>query len=184
MFVGAASAATWRRRLSMSSTETTEVPDLRQFEIVDHNIAAGYVTYIVDLWDGDRNDPTVSINRYIGTWRGENLEKEDGEAFDPSFWPKDRSRYTYRNRPSPDPLVWERLETVKEADQQLLRFKQDQENQLGDNSRYLYGGAQRRVELYQKFMDAIDVLAKRPDDEEAWKHVTRWRNFNARLHEK
>jgi len=165
----------------MSSTEEVAV-DLKQFEIVDHNIAVGYVTYIVDMWDGDKADPTVSVVRRIGVWRGEQLEKEDGEAFDPDFW-GDRTRYSYRIEPNPKPLVFEILETVKEADKELVRFKNDQEGELGQG-KYRYGAAQRRAELYQAFMDAIDTLAKWPENEAAWKAVEKWRNYNARLHEK
>jgi len=167
----------------MSSTE--EVVDLRHFEIIDHNIAAGYVTYIVDLWEGNRNDPTVNVVRHIGVWLGEVLEKEDGEAFDPSFYPKGSpSRYVYKNKPdNPPPLVWETIEVVKKADAELVRFKNDQQSELAEG-RYRYGSAQRRAELYQAFMNAIDYLAKWPEDEHSWKAVDAWRNYNARLHEK
>jgi len=169
----------------MSNTAEEVVVDERQSEIIDHNIAAGYVTYIVDRWEGDRNDPTVSVTRYIGVWRDDQLEKPDGEAFDPPFWPTEKSRYSYRSEPdNPKPLVWQTVETMKEADQELVRFKNDQNNELGEGSRYQYGSAKRRSELYQEFMDAIDTLAKFPENEEAWKKVERWRNFNARLHEK
>jgi len=167
----------------MSSTE--EKVDLRHFEIYDHNVTSEYVTYMVDLWEGDRNDPTVSVVRYIGVWLGEVLEKEDGEAFDPSFYPKDPSRYVYKNKPNnPPPLVWEVVAVVKEADQELVKFKNDQQNELGEGRLYRYGASQKRAELYQLFMNAIDTLAKWPEDEAAWKHVERWRNYNARLHEK
>lgn len=167
----------------MSDT-AEEVADLRQFEIIDHNIAAGYVTYIVDLWDGVRKDPAVSITRYIGVWREEKLEKEDGEAFDPSFWAPKTSRYSYRNNPVPEPLAWERIEVVRAADQELLRFKSEQALELGEGDSYLYGSRRNRVELYKKFMDAIDTLANNPDDEAAWQDVEQYRNYNARLHEK
>jgi len=168
----------------MSNTAEEVVVDERQSEIIDHNIAAGYVTYIVDRWEGDRNDPTVGVVRYIGVWRDDQLEKPDGEAFDPPFWPKDKSRYSYRTEPdSPKPLVWQQVEITKEADHELVRFKNDQESELAEG-KYRYGSAARRSELYQKFMDAIDTLAKWPENEEAWKVVDRWRSYNAKLHEK
>ena len=53
----------------MSTTEKDVTQ--KNFEVVDHNIAAGYVTYIVDLWEGDRNDPATTVTRHIGVWRGE-----------------------------------------------------------------------------------------------------------------
>lgn len=168
----------------MSST-VEQQPDLRQAEIIDHNIAAGYVTYIVDRWDGDKDDATVDVVRYIGVWSEGVLEKEDGEAFDPPFWPPRGSYYSYQNKPNdPPPLVWEKIETVKAADQELVRFKNDQEGTLHVPS-YSYGGAaKRRAELYQAFLGAIDILAKRPEDQWAWEKVDAWRNYNARLHEK
>jgi len=166
----------------MSSTAEEKV-DLKRFEIYDHNVTSEYVTYMVDLWEGDRKDPAVSVTRYIGVWHGEQLEKEDGEAFDPDFW-GDRNRYSYRIEPIPRPLMWHVVEETKKADKELLQFKNDQQNELGEGRLYRYGASQKRAELYQLFMNAIDTLAKWPEDEAAWKHVERWRNYNARLHEK
>jgi hypothetical protein len=163
------------------SSVSDEVVDLKKFEIFDHNITSEYVTYIVDLWEGDKNDPAVSITRYIGVWRGDQLEKEDGEAFDPDFWGESRSRYTYRLEPKPKPLAWTTVETVKEADKELLSFKTQQENMLNKNQYY---GKNRRAELYQEFLDAIDILALWPDREDMWKKVEAYRRYNAHSHEK
>lgn len=170
----------------MSNTTTVdEKPDLRQAEIIDHNVAAGYVTYIVDRWDGDKDDPTVAIVRFIGVWKEEDLETEERGAFDPLFWPKDVSRYSYRNEPTDPPaLHWHMLESVKEADKELVKFKNDHENMTGESSQFTYGSQKKRVDLYREFLDAIDLLAKYPDNEEAWARVERWRNYNARLYEK
>jgi hypothetical protein len=167
------------------SEATENEVDLKQSKIYDHNITEGYVTYIVDMWEGDEKDPTVGISRYVGVWRAEQLEVDD-VAIDPDFWGSARmQRYTYRNSPTPQPLVWELMEEIKTPDKELVKFKRDQEHALHKPS-YGSGGAVRRADLYNEFLRAIDFIAKYPnsDNKAQWDAIEAYRGYNARLHER
>ena len=156
-----------------------------QYEIIDHNVIPDlYVVYIVDIWDGNRNDPAVGVERYIGVWAWDALENEDGSAKDPSFNEYDGSRYSYRSRIKPEPLHWDALETVKEADRESQRFKQDSDS-AADTERYRYSpGSQRAAQLYKEFLIGIDMLAEDDKNEQAWEMVEKYRQYQAQRHEK
>lgn len=156
-----------------------------QYEIQDHNIAAGYVTYIVDLWTGDASDPAVGVERWIGVWHENDLESEELGGFDPDF---NRTRYGYRREPKPEPLVWEQVEVIKEADDAARRMQRESEQLLDDNDDGGYNYQRMKTkpvrDLYQAFIDAIERLAVDDTDEEAWTAVEAWRSHNALRHEK
>lgn len=161
-----------------------------RFEIIDHNVVPDmYVTYIIDKWNGDKDDPAVSVVRYIAVFRAEQLENEAGEAFDPDFT-KDGGRYSYRDNDKiePKPLTWEPLETIKTADKESAQFSGDYDDMTGDDdggyNRYSYGAMAKRKQLYEKMMAAIDVLAERPEDQFAWAAVDEYRALSALQHEK
>jgi hypothetical protein len=162
----------------MSATEERT----HKWEIVDHDVhqMSGLVAYVVDVWEGDKNDPATSITRHYGVWDGDKLETEDGTAFDPDFWPE--NAYSYRPRPKPEPLVWESLNEVKKADSGARTFKRDQERMLDTGHSYGEAGKQRL--LYSTFMNAIDVIAADPDNAEAWAAVDAWRDYRAMQYEK
>lgn len=154
------------------------------FEIVDHNIIPDqYVTYIVDVWQGDRKDPATRITRYIGTWRASDLETEEGEAFDPDFSFPDVPQYRIDrismyefDRKKSRPLVWDRLETVQEPDQDLLQHREahDRLSEQNGHTPLSWRTASSGVG-YEQFLQAIDAVAVNEDDEEAWATIDKWR---------
>lgn len=156
-------------------------------DTVDHLIStmSGAVIYIVDLWEGSKTDPATEIKRYIGLWRDEQLENEQGEAFDPDFTDTQIvHRYSGGSYIKPEPVVWELIETIKTADRGALDFKSQQDHLLqGKHSTYNYT-AGKESQLYIAFIAAIDVLAEDPENEEAWAAVQAWRDYRAGLHEK
>jgi len=157
-----------------------------QFEIIDTNIVPDlYVTFIIDIWEGDRNDPATEVIRYIGVWRAEDLVNGDGEAHDPDWSEYDIARYSRWHRAKAKPICWEQLETVKEADSGAVMMRREYES-LTDPEAYVgYShNSLKHKELYVKFLDAIDVLAEDPDNERAWEDVNAFRQFQALKHEK
>lgn len=155
------------------------------FEIQDHNIAAGYVTYIIDIWKGDKNDPAVSINRYIGVWKDDQLEKEDGEAFDPDF--AGCKDFSYRSYIEPRPMIWEQMETIKKADASVQNFRREMERAMTKRQRYDYRES-KYVDVEEKspfeiFMDAVDRVAVDEGDEEAWAIIEAHRARVAERHD-
>lgn len=156
------------------------------YDTIDINIIPdSYVTWIVDVWTGNRNDPAVGVTRYIGVWRGEDLEDAEGNAIDPDFSQLSERRYSWDRQIKPHPLHWHALETVKESEGDARSFKNDVESMSPDNRSYTYNSKLRRkAELYQEFLKAIDILAASPEDVYAWAAVEAWRQHNAQLHEK
>lgn len=156
-----------------------ETEQTLQFEILDHNVAAGYVTLILDVWEGNRHDPVTSIDRYIGVWEEDQLEDADGNAKDPEY-SKGRSSWD-KVRATPHPLLWQVLETIKKADDDALKQKQDQDAVLRERT---YSTSQMtRRGLYQAFIDAIPILGQDETNAEAWEAVEAWRMYNAQRHE-
>jgi hypothetical protein len=147
----------------------------RHIDIIDHNIVGEeYVTYIVDMWAGDRTDPAVDITRYLGCWNASDLVNADGESNDPDFW-GGRDRYSYYTRPTPRPITWETLGEKKKGQSDAKSFKKIQETLTGDS----YGSS----ELYKKFLDAIDTVAGDPDNEAAWAAIDAYRRGQALQYE-
>jgi hypothetical protein len=153
------------------------------WDVIDHNIIPDqYVVYIVDLWDGKKNDPAVSVERYIGVWAADALEDAEGNAIDPD-WAGWEPR-SYYSKIKPEAIRWDRLETVKEADRESQRFKQDSDS-AADTEHYRYNpGNQRRAQMYKEFLIAIDMLAKNDKNEQAWEMVQKYRDYQAHRHEK
>lgn len=160
----------------MSTAEETTT----QFEIIDHNITPEYVTYIVDLWVGNRHDPAVGIMRHIGVWHSEDLETEERGAFDPDFAAVHPNRY--RSQPKPEPLLWDTLEEVKAAEKDAERFKNEQNAALNTEG-YSYNRDKTHDGLYARFLDAVDVLAADGENVEAWLAVDQFRDYSAKKHE-
>jgi hypothetical protein len=151
-----------------------------QYETIDVNIVNDlYVTWIVDIWDGDRNDPAVDIIRYIGVWDADALEDDDGNAVDPTFKKGQYSGVT----PSHKPRHWEQLDHIKKSDGAARSFKKQSDEML-DPERYAGYGLATSKTKYMAFMDAIDTLVSDPENAEAWAAVDAWRAHNAQLHEK
>jgi len=171
----------------MSNTEVS--PTQAQYEIIDHNIVPDmYVTYIVDLWEGAKNDPATEITRYIICYdHASPAFGEDGDK-DPDFGNLEEKwghRYSEPSGAGDDPLVFKRLETVKTADREAKQYKDAIKNYTDpERQRYSYGGEKRRSELYNEFMDAVDVIATDPDNAVAWAAIDAWKKFNAERHEK
>jgi hypothetical protein len=165
------------------------------YEVIDHNIVPDlYVTYIVDVWEGDRSDPATGVTRFIGVWRAEDLETEERGAFDPDFtqvtdynyrYSYSRGSRSWRKSDTPEPLVWEVVETTKEADEGAQKMRSEYENMTDPEARaYTYGAQRIHKDLYVKFLDAVDILAEDPDNEEAWEDVKAFRDNQALKHEK
>lgn len=165
----------------MSPTEV-EIDGVH-FETVDINVIPdSYVTWIVDIWEGDRRDPAVAIGRYIGVWRGEQLEDKEGNAVDPDFSELNGRSYSYERNIKPRPMHWSLLEEVKTADRDAENAKHQHEALMSDG--YSYGSETTRKKLYKAFMEAIDVLGDDPNNETAWEAVEAWRSYQAHKHEK
>lgn len=165
---------------------TTEAEQATNYLVIDHNVTEGgqYVTYIVDLWQGRLDDPATQITRYIALFRGDDLETEDGEAIDPDWAGVDLHRHwAMEHSIKPTPLVWETVEKTKHADRDAEQYRDQQAGMLSDRG-YAYGEAATKKKLYQAFIEAIDVLATDPENEAAWETVEKYRNYNAKLHEK
>jgi hypothetical protein len=153
-------------------------------EIVDHNIVGDeYVTYIVDLWQGDRNDPSTHVERYIGTWRADALETEERGAFDPDFTFPELSRHDtanisiyYFRSGNVRPLQWDNLETVQKADEDVLQHRRAHEQLTDQNGHVPYAWRMSGVTAtYEGFLNAIDRVSENEEDEEAWDIIDNWR---------
>lgn len=152
-----------------------------QYETIDVNIIPDlYVTWIVDIWRGDRNDPAVDVERYIGVWDAAVLEDEDGNAVDPSF---ESRRYGMGVQPTIAARHWEVLDHIKKSDSAARTFKKQQDDLFNPDS-YAYGSTHTHKSLYTEFMNAIDVLVEQPDNKEAWEAVDAFRKNQAMQHEK
>lgn len=168
----------------MSTRAEVAIP---QFLIIDHNVIPDqYVTYIVDLWEGDLRDPATSVLRYIGTWRAEDLEKEDGQAFDPDFLAYQNARYG--RYPDPKPLLWEQLEDkpVKGGDESARTARNDEELLTDPARAEGYSGhrVKAQQEQYAAFWDAIDRIDAGEDSDDLWNTIDTWRLRYQMLHEK
>jgi len=154
-------------------SEETEEPTW-QYEIIDHNVTPDqeYVTLILDIWMGDRNDLATGIDRYIGVWRGSALETDEGEAINPSFEKHSWRRYV--PEPKPDTLVWEKMESIKEVDRDA-QSHQTESAALMSGSYFGYDSGIKEGQ-YESFLDAIDRLAENYEDESAWEAVNNWRS--------
>lgn len=149
------------------------------FEIQDHNIAAGYVTYIVDIWDGDRDDPAVGVNRYLGVWQESVIM--DTEHGQPEFDRVDVG-WSYAGRLKPPAAVWQVLKEVKESVREAEQHQSEHKGLMSEG--YSYGAGATRKSRYQKFMAAIDTLVTDPENEQAWQDIDAWRNVMAMEHER
>jgi hypothetical protein len=154
-------------------------------DVVGHEVVADYVVYIVDIWIGDRTDPAVEVVRHTGIWRGSDLEDVEGNAFDPDFSKCTPKTYRYDDwgGGDPEPLMWDSLEIEKKADPRARSHK-DEALKWEDPEGYVGYGQNHKKELYIKFLDAIDILADDPENEEAWAMVKDYRDYSAHLHEK
>lgn len=150
------------------------------YETIDINIVPDlYVTWIVDIWSGDRNDPATDVNRYIAVWNADALEDEQGNAVDPVF--HRRSSYSTEPKPNIQPLHWHLLDSVKAADPAARSFKQQQESALTVDPESYYG---RQHKPYQDMMEAIETLVGDPENEEAWSKIEQFRRIQAMRHER
>jgi len=161
------------------------------FEILDHNIILelDYVSYILDVWAGEKTDPATTITRYIGVWKGADLEKEDGEAFDPDFGESGYvSRYGINSREvKPKPLHWDVLEEVQKADREAEQHRSESESleRPLDDSHYDYSGRRAASkEQHEAFWAAIERVSENDDDEEAWETINKYRLRYVMQHEK
>lgn len=155
-----------------------------QYEIIDHNIIPdSYVTYIVDIWEGDRNDPATGVGRYIGVWNGDDLETEEQGAFDPDFTMA-RSKRKWDPKPTPEPLHWALLEETKKPDRSAENHRDQEQNLTKKKEGYYQNKQNRAVDLYTAFLDAIDTLAEDDTNEQAWRAVEAWRSRLNDEHEK
>jgi hypothetical protein len=150
------------------------------FEVIDHNIIPDlYVTLIVDCWIGNRNDPAVAVDRYLGVWRADDLESEQGEAMDPTY------KVDWRQiEATPKPLTWTVVEHIQQPDRELLSFKKQSDEILDPESYAGYGSAATHKRQYREFMEAIDRVAADESDDEAWATIDAFRKHQALQHEK
>jgi hypothetical protein len=133
-----------------------------------------YVTIILDVWKGDRDDPAVEVIRYLSLFSVE--EAPEVFLFNDGY-------YSTRLKEAQKPIIWKEIGHQKTAVQEAKQHK-GQYEQMTREDRYGYGVVSRDKERYMAFMDAIDALHEDPQDEEAWKKVDSWRSHMATLHEK
>jgi hypothetical protein len=154
------------------------------FLIVDHEIAQNtdLVIYVLDVWQGDREDPAVGVARYMGVFKGEDLTTDDGEALDPDF-SKWKPGYYNEKKIIPQPLFWETLEEIKKGDRDAENFKRQTEGLLLKDD-YSFGSRHVERTLYQGFVEAIDILAVDGENEEAWAAVNKYREHKALEYER
>jgi len=140
-----------------------------QYTMIDQVNVADYITMVIEVYDGDREDPATEIRRYQATY--------------PSNWDGEielRGSYSlYRPKGS---LGWVDLEVVKEKDHDAESYEYAQGNML-NGDRY-YSGSGKGRKLYQAFMEAIDVLSGDDENVDAWAAVDEWRQYQALLNEK
>lgn len=158
-----------RRRRRISSKRGT----------LNYNVVDGdaYLSLVVDVWAGDPEDPATEVSRFFGVWRRSDL---DGEAQDLTI--SQDGWYDYEIKPKP--LLWELIETTKEADDRAIKHQQESEHLLTRVEGYDYSGHNRQVDLYEAFLDAIERVAKDENDEEAWEIIERWRSRVSDKYEK
>ena len=165
----------------MSATE-----EKLRAKIVDHEVlqSAGLVTYVIDVWRGDREDPATAVERYLGVWNSDDLVTEDDEAITPTI--SIRTGYSYRGGDygqKPEAKFWQKLEVIKAADKEAEQFKGHTEHMMNEGG-YSYGEMATQKRKYQAFMRALDVLAIDEGNEEAWAMVEEYREYQALKHEK
>ena len=157
------------------------------YEILDHNIAAGYVSYIVEMWNGDdRTALAAEVNQYLFLWDAENeiFTGPDDVALDPDFGQVDRyGEFRPENR-AHSPLVSQKIRKVKEADRDALNFEKTQRDKLDPEGYRGYGSSGTDKDMYVSFMDAIDAVGQNEDDEAAWQKIDAWFTRRASLMEK
>ena len=171
----------------MSTTEETKESKVL-YEIVDHNsVPDSWVTYIVNIWDGPKNDPATNGTTYIGVWDGALLETEEQGAFDPDFTRyQEFGRYSYRSDAyKPAPKIWEALEVFQKPDREAINFRREYDSMSSQASgAYYYGSQAKQRDLYTKMLDGIDRIAQDDTDEQAWADVEAYRQYMALKHEK
>lgn len=133
---------------------------------------AGLTTIVVDIWDGDRTDPTVGVKRYMGAFTHDDFEKIKLRK----RWGDD---YEVMKADEVGCVLWEYVVEVKKVDRDAESMMNDEKSILSDN--WSHRG---KKDVYERFLDAIDVLAKDDTDKEAWAAVDAWRGLYANLHEK
>lgn len=141
------------------------------------NEGTDYITVILELWQGDRDDPITSVNRYLALFDGTTLDGEsisDLISFDPDY---------YGFKVKPEPLVWDQFKEVKESDD-AARQHSSNEDHLINQANSGWGSNKDKANLFVKFLAAIDVLAESEEDEAAWTDITAWLEYQAHLHEK
>lgn len=155
------------------------------YEILDHNIVPdSYVTYIVDLWDGERKDPATSVYTYIGVWRGDDLENEEQGAFDPDFSKaEDSYGHIEFRRYNPRPLLWKHLDTPTKGNDDAKQHR-DAHERLTEQNGYTPPAWRLGASSYEQFLAAIDTVAENYEDEEAWKIIDSWRERQLRHDER
>lgn len=147
-------------------------------EVIDSHVGGGFITLIVDVWSGDREDITTGIDRFVGVWP-ENIVSDDAL---PDFSQITAGRYGYK--PKPQPKIWEYLCEIKAADEDARLYAKAQEHELANDGRYRYGTSAIQAQLYRSFLSALDVIAANEEDPEAWKAVDAFFDSRSLVNEK
>lgn len=135
-----------------------------------------YVTVILDLWKGDRDDPAVGVSRFLALFNISSV---------PDEFKFNHQYYGYRLSDPESAILWEHLGDVKKEDKGARDHQQNDDFMLDENEeRWRPPEVVKRKLLYQQFIAAIDVLAVDYENEEAWAAVDAWRGYHATLHEK
>lgn len=160
--------------MSSTAEETKYHAEIIQHETGD---GTGYVIYIFDWWEGNRNDPAVSVHRFIAVYDGEAMEE------DPDFAVRSRYRYGIGEGPDvkPVPLHMATLGTTKEADRDALEYKNAM-NRVESEGHRAFGSASSV--RFNDFATMIERVAANPEDEEAWEKIEEYRMWQATKNDK
>jgi len=147
-----------------------------------------YEVVVLDLWVGDRDDLATQVDRYMLCYEPEHIGDHLYVQNTYSSWElakAENASMTYRRANQVEGVkVWESMGRVKNADRDAVNHSDAEQAMLDPERRRWYHGGANRNEKYEKFLEAIDILAINYEDEGAWADVDAFRRIHAEAHEK
>ena len=137
-----------------------------------HIPGTDYVTIVVDVWAGERDDPATEILRYQATYNV--VDVPETIALDDDRWGWSVAGPV---------ITFEQLDAVQKSDTGAKHFRTEYQ-QMTDPEAYAGWDMRTQKELYTAMLDAIDVLAEDDGNEEAWAAIDAYRGHIAVKHEK
>ena len=143
----------------------------------------GYEVLVYETWKGRRDDPATDVEQRIAVfmpgdcppdgWGGLWVQQAYEQA-------RGRNRYysSYGYDGLPGAVSDEVAAQLQEADHEAEQFKRDYESAIRPHTRYSYSKKDDEVidkSDFEKFMEAVDVIAENPDNEPAWQIIQSYR---------